>query len=441
MLKLTNSASSSSTAGATMDLICNDGAAMASGDRLGGYRFYGAYDGTSNLALGASIVALTEGAYSSTTNAPTSLTFNLQGTSGSITEYMRLTSSGNLGLGVIPATSLDIVNSAKTAGTNYIRNTVYNNDADPPYFIGRYSRGTAASVLPIQSGDVFGGFLFQGNKGTGTASWTYGGGLFFEAIAAPSTTINTGVRILVGNSTGVENSFYTEAGKIGVGAFSITTRPTYNISLLGTAAKTIGMERNTTANTRGLSCTIYGGSGATSGSTDKGSDGLNIYPCNATTGMGETQIALYRYNRAATTSTSDNTATQGIILPSLKNLTDNVTVPLFDHALPSGSTCGGFITYTIHCSDGTDYQVHSGLMNWAALNKAGTITSNFGHVSSTSGLELDVVSAGTLADTFSITNGTGKITININANSSLTPTILYIEYTIHNESKQTITQL
>jgi hypothetical protein len=48
---------------------------------------------------------------------------------------------------------------------------------------------------------------------------------------------------------------------------------------------------------------------------------------------------------------------------------------------------------------------------------------------------------GTLADTWTITNGTGKITINLNANSSLTPTVLKVWGTIRNNSKSSITLL
>ena len=136
-----------------------------------------------------------------------------------------------------------------------------------------------------------------------------------------------------------------------------------------------------------------------------------------------------------------NTLSDRVIVPSRKCLIDNSAVGVFDIALPSNSTTGGTVQYTIHVTDGTDFQVHSGMLVYGGVNKAGTITSNFGHATAGSGLELDVNSAGTISDTWSVVNGASKITLTLNANSSLTTPTIWIEYTIYNNSASSISQL
>lgn len=136
--------------------------------------------------------------------------------------------------------------------------------------------------------------------------------------------------------------------------------------------------------------------------------------------------------------------TDAIITPVKKQLTDGSAVSLFEVALPtSGNTCGGMFSYRIHCWNGTDFQSVCGIANYAAGNKAGTITSAIGHTAVGSGIETEIVSSGTMTDTFAITNGTGKITVTLNANTSLTPSAneLYVTYTLHNDSEMAVTIL
>lgn len=88
---------SGSSGGAFVALGCNDGAAAASGDRLGGFLFF-SYDGTSQTRNGAGVFAFADGTWSST-SIPTYLTFEVA-PSGSATraESFRVTSSGDVQL-------------------------------------------------------------------------------------------------------------------------------------------------------------------------------------------------------------------------------------------------------------------------------------------------------------------------------------------------------
>lgn len=132
------------------------------------------------------------------------------------------------------------------------------------------------------------------------------------------------------------------------------------------------------------------------------------------------------------------------ICPPSKQLTSGSAIGLFEVALPtSGQTCAGSFSYRIHCWNGTDFQVIAGIANYVAGNKAGTITSVVGHTAVGSGLETELKSSGTLTDAFSATNGTGKVTINVTATTSLTPGAneFYIVYTLNNDSQRSITIL
>jgi hypothetical protein len=165
---------------------------------------------------------------------------------------------------------------------------------------------------------------------------------------------------------------------------------------------------------------------------------------DAATATGIATDAAARADAGLIRGSLSTTSTDAIFTPVKKQLTDGSAVSLFEVALPnSGDTCGGMFSYRIHCWNGTDFQSHCGVANYTAGNKAGTITSAIGHSSGVGGLETEIESSGTLTDAFAIVNGTGKITITLNANTSLTPSAnqFYIVYTLHNDSDQAVTIL
>jgi hypothetical protein len=203
--------------------------------------------------------------------------------------------------------------------------------------------------------------------------------------------------------------------------------------------RTLKIQRETAANAAGSILNIQSGS-ATSGATDKDAGMLTISP-GISTGTGKSSVRIQAITRANSTGSTDNTLVDRVIIPSRKYLTDTIAVGIFEVALGSNQTTGGQINYTIHCTNGVDYQAHSGIVLWGAVSKSTTITSAVSHASAASGLEFDVVSGGTITDTWAVTNGSGKITITINANSSLATPVIWIEYTITNNGSTAITQL
>jgi hypothetical protein len=98
------------------------------------------------------------------------------------------------------------------------------------------------------------------------------------------------------------------------------------------------------------------------------------------------------------------------------DLTDNTATTVATVALAASARCGGTITYTIEVEDNLgDFQSLSGQVQFAAVNKAGTYTTSI----TEDAVQGSALSAGTLADTWTITTGTNLINIQLNANSSL----------------------
>jgi hypothetical protein len=222
------------------------------------------------------------------------------------------------------------------------------------------------------------------------------------------------------------------AGNVGIS----TTSPTNILSFGGNAARKVWMERHTTANTVGNALTIQAG-GATAAATDKDGGMVTVSP-GVSTGTGKASVRTQRLGRAASTGTSDNTLYDADIVASELNLVDATSTSLFEVALPTLAMAGGTIEYTISAADGTDMQSMSGVVAYSAVNKGGSYTTQ---ITENASNQSKAVSAGTLTGAWTILNGTNKITIQLNADSSLTPTLFKLYYRLHNGSTTTITQL
>lgn len=95
----TNTGTSSSAGGAGMIGYADDGAALASGDRLGFFLLGGAYDGASNRRNAAGFEAFTAETWNSGASGAY-LSFLTTATGGNVrSEKMRITADGNVGIG------------------------------------------------------------------------------------------------------------------------------------------------------------------------------------------------------------------------------------------------------------------------------------------------------------------------------------------------------
>ena len=130
---------------------------------------------------------------------------------------------------------------------------------------------------------------------------------------------------------------------------------------------------------------------------------------------------------------------RNILVGKTKLLPDNTVTSVFEVALPAGGMTGGFFTATIIATDGTELQAHSDHITYAAVNKAGVYTTQITNSNTDDAI---ANSSGTLTITWSIVTGTNKITISVNANSSLAgPTITLAGLNIDNNNGHIVTIL
>jgi hypothetical protein len=126
-----------------------------------------------------------------------------------------------------------------------------------------------------------------------------------------------------------------------------------------------------------------------------------------------------------------------IVIAASKTLTNTTAVELFEIDLALNfQAASGKIFWSIIAEDATERQIIAGTTNFAAVDKAGTITEN---ISDT--LETSAMSSGTLTAAFDILDGTDAIRVRATATSSLTPTVLKIFYEVILNAKQTFTLL
>ncbi|NTV44556.1 MAG: tail fiber domain-containing protein [Candidatus Yonathbacteria bacterium] len=131
-------------------------------------------------------------------------------------------------------------------------------------------------------------------------------------------------------------------GNVGIG----TTAPSYLLSLGGTAARTFGMERNSTAGTQGLGLTITSG-GAIAGTADLAGGDLT-FKSGISTGTGSSAIHFLTA-AAGSTGTTDNAPTEKMTILGNGNVGIGTTNP------------GRLLTVSGDVQAGTFYAAHGAI--------------------------------------------------------------------------------
>lgn len=148
-------------------------------------------------------------------------------------------------------------------------------------------------------------------------------------------------------------------------------------------------------------------------------------------------LSLVRYVLANGFSATDlHIAGRQYFKSTTRTLTESSATGLVDIALTAGKVSGGRILYCIEANDATDYQNLTGEVIWSVVNKGGVLTSAL-----STPVEAVAVSAGTLTNTVTAVAGTNKITLSLNAVSSLTQTTLRVKWQIAHDGNGTITAL
>jgi hypothetical protein len=155
------------------------------------------------------------------------------------------------------------------------------------------------------------------------------------------------------------------------------------------------------------------------------------------TGTGSKNYFKVKTPYRTSAGTGAQTQADRVIVAQDVALTDAAT-SLFEIALPTLTMAGGMIIWTIEASDGTDMQAYTGVTAYAAVNKAGTYTTN---VVEDANNDAKATSSGTLTATWAFSNGTNKVTMQVTPSGSLTETTYRISFTIFNNTPQAITLL
>ena len=186
-----------------------------------------------------------------------------------------------------------------------------------PIITFRTAKGTAATPTAITSGMQVGQIAISGY---GTTKYVTSGALM-RAVAAETWTDTASGRaaqiptVPIGTTTPTYIQF-GPGEKVAVG-YNSTTVPANDLDFGGTAARSIGIERNTTANSAGYNLTMQSG-GATSGATDKNGGDL-ILSSGTSTGIGTSNI-YFKTFAAGTTGTTDGTATTAMTITGAGNV-------------------------------------------------------------------------------------------------------------------------
>jgi hypothetical protein len=261
------------------------------------------------------------------------------------------------------------------------------------------------------------------------ASYSIGVENGFMWFSNDQTVAGTGFKWYAAGATEV----FRVAGNSRVGIL-LSGNPSYELSLGGNVAKTIGMERHTTSNTAGTSLTINSG-GATSGATNKASGDLNLNTGIGTGNSTPARVYVKTPTISGTSGTTDQTLIDRAVFANYKTLTSGVATTLFQvGTATNGTQAGGIIFYTISVTDGTDFITESGIVGYTNNNKAGVYTG------ATSILGTAAVSKSDATDTIVTTFGMSSD--NLQCTSTITgqtPTTFRITFNIFNNANQTST--
>ena len=124
------------------------------------------------------------------------------------------------------------------------------------------------------------------------------------------------------------------------------------------------------------------------------------------------------------------------IKAATKTLTESSATGIVDIAVASGSVASGELLYSIQANDATDFQNLRGRVVYSIVNKGSVLTTSF-----TETADANAVSSGTLTCTATLVAGTNKITLSLNAVSSLTQTTLRVKWQMLHDGYATITAL
>jgi len=306
---------------------------------------------------------------------------------------------------------------------------------------------TAGDAARLSAGSAIGGSInLVPGAGIGPIPGNDAGRVV--STAYHSTAPNAHGTVLLGGSATMSASFLTYGGssRVGIDATSGKGIHIASGSMLGWTADaalstTASLTNDTLVRRRAAANPAWGLASATpvaylhnlaadarSGTDTNVRGGTARIAPGVGTGSGGSGDLIAQTAPKGSSGTTANALVDRVYLYSIaKDLTDGSATGLFEVALPSGSHVGITVEATVNVENASDYQTRRVSMNLSAHNKGGTVTSSTPTEYGASAL----LDSGTLTTAWTVTNGTGKITVNLNADSDLaTQTRLNVRYQV-----------
>lgn len=293
------------------------------------------------------------------------------------------------------------------------------------------------AFLPFTGGTLTGPLLFpDGTAGAPSIAWASdadgtGTGMYRNTANQIALTFNgiIGARFRATGATGGVLNLGTGALVFGVGPETDTSVFAYEASHVFQ----LGADLNGAANAQ----TLKAHDGITG--TDIAGANLTVAGGRGTGAGAGGNLILQTSPALATGTTAQVLETRSLAVAKQFTLSDAVAATFLVQTLGNDTGGGGIISYCVTARDATNEQIECGQLQFAGVD----ITAGAGGETCTTpteiGTVIQAVSAGTLATTWSATTGTDLCNIRLSADTSLTPTALYIKYAVTHNSGQALT--
>ncbi len=283
------------------------------------------------------------------------------------------------------------------------------------------STGTAAQTMTTSATFTSGGTTFPAriNAGADIFLLSSNGGIVLKGLGSASY----GHTLSIGFSSSVDGYFCGT----GFALPSSTTEASADtfITRGGVATTQLGL-----ANAASPVAQTLQSQGSRSG-TDTNIAGANLTEQPGTGTGNSTPSVLIIKGPAANgvTGTAAQTQVTRLVVNDTKALTSGVATTVLSIPLATLQMCGGYVSYAIECTDGTNNQVLSGSINYAGENSAGVFVVSPTVATGNNQLSA-VTAASTLVAVWSLT-GANPALLQVTATTSLTATRFTIIYEVH----------
>lgn len=179
---------------------------------------------------------------------------------------------------------------------------------------------------------------------------------------------------------------------------------------------------------------------ATGGSGTDKAGGNYLFRGGRGTGTGRGGDLIFQTSPSLTTGTTAQTPeTRARVVAKQFPLTDATAATFAVVTLGNDTRAGGTIAYCVEAEDASHEQIECGEVDYGGVDNTAGAGGEVCPAPTKQGTPLNVPTSGTLAVTFTGTTGTDLCNLRVAADSSLTPTTLFIRWSIVHSNGRTVT--